>query len=299
MIASLAVAVAFAFPAAAQPRVGAAPGISFDQGVDAKSVLQGIQEQPLTVAVPSYAAKYTRWSTRDCVDIALKPGGPTTSEAYDLTSTDWEEDCYWTGDPRYGGGRQCHDRPGRTHHERVRVDARGSRDTYPWEIETFEACLESNWLTVRPRKTAYQYDLREDPADFGRYIAIAGSRQAMDPDASGITATLLNSQGGFALDLADRWATYYKGERTAVHAELWRKVEGWFDSKAATVDVELSPAANTRVGLTPAAGLETGKKYYVKWSFRRLGRISKDTEMKGNKTAEVVYQPSLSAGLGR
>ncbi|MBI5202068.1 MAG: hypothetical protein HY925_10820 [Elusimicrobia bacterium] len=287
-IRSLAVLVLCAAPALAQE-------LSFDSGVDAKAVLDNLHRHPGDgIPMPRYTNSYYRWSTRECTTLSLPPGGPAKTEEVWLSSTDFEHDCYYRGDPRYGGGRDCYDRPAGTHRERVQIESRGNRSTNPWERETFQACLEGRWLDVRGLQTAYRYDIKEDPMQWGHFLATAGSKQKMDPDASGITAALVNSAGGFAVDFQDKWASYYAGETVKLHLELWKDVEGWFDSKAADLDLEVSAGPVWRAGFSGVQGLQSGKKYYVKWTFRRIGGVSKDSEMKGNQP-EAVFQPSLSA----
>lgn len=269
--------------------------LSFEQGIDAKAVLSDLHRHPdAGVPMPRYTNSYYRWSTRECTTLSLPPGGSAKSEEVYLSSTDFEQDCYYRGDPRYGGGRDCYDRPAGTHRERVQIESRGNRSTYPWGRETFQACLEGRWLDVRPIQTAYRYVIQEDPTQWGRFLATAGAKTKMDPDANGITATLTNSAGGLAVDFQDKWSASYAGESLRLHLELWKDVEGWFDSKAAELDLDAAVASSLRASFAGVQGLQTGKKYYVKWSFRRLGAISKDSEMKGNKT-EAVFQPASSA----
>jgi hypothetical protein len=38
--------------------------------------------------------------------------------------------------------------------------------------------------------------------------------------------------------------------------------------------------------------LKTGKKYYVKWSFKRVGKISTEKQVDRGETTRVVYSPS-------
>lgn len=291
MIFRLAVAAVLAMPA-----VASAQKVDFDQGLDVKAVLEHVHRNPSRdiVPVPRYTNQYYRWSTRECARLKLPPGGPGMTEAVWLNSTDFERDCHWVGDPRHGGGQQCWDRPAGSHHERVQVEVRGARQTFPWEAETFEACLEGTWLTVRPAQVAYRYDIKGDPAEYGRFIAVPGSKVRMDPDGFGILASLTLANNVFTARFEDKWAAHYAGEKTRLHAELWKNVEGWFDSKAAEVELEVAAAPKFSAAFN-GLSLEAGKKYYVKWNFRRIGAISKDTEMKGNQPADIVYQPGLAA----
>ncbi len=71
--------------------------------------------------------------------------------------------------------------------------------------------------------------------------------------------------------------------------EQWLERDGRPDSKVPGLygDVE-SPS---QLGLGFAGFTQAGERYYAKWTFRRLGTLSKNTEICGGRTATVRFVP--------
>ena len=123
----------------------------------------------------------------------------------------------------------------------------------------------------------------------------------MKPDASGITVASLSP--GLKLSLADRWASYYTGEKTVLKLTLRKEVSFWPDQTVLEKELTVDPAAGYSVDFLAYGGefsqkLEAGKKYYVKYSFKRAGKISKQDFTKTSETGKISYQPGAQA-IGR
>lgn len=278
---------------------GEAPGIAFDGGgVDVKGLVAGLRETAKSekVATQEVQAKYR--AERDCAVFAFEPAGPEVSEAVWLRSTEYREECHWAGDPRQGGHRVCHEVPAWTHRERVQIELRGRKELRPWERESFEVCLEGRWLNLYGVSVGHKYATERRG---GSYTLTAGERVPMNPDRHGIAAEAPRNTGSnLAVDFADRWASYYPGEQVALKVALKREVEGWFDPSLVEKELSFPTAERYTVDFTAFAAefsqaLKPGKKYYVEWGFRRVGAVSKPTQMKVGDSPAAVFQPS--AGL--
>ncbi|MBI4678093.1 MAG: hypothetical protein HY748_10970 [Elusimicrobia bacterium] len=303
------------------------PALDFDQGIDVSDVLKTARanaaEQKRTAKAMPVRAFYTRYD-RDCAHFSIGPNdNPQTSEVW-LRSTEWVEECYPGPNPppypnppyppyprpyrdvaAHSGhgpnGQNCYERPGRTYQERASVSIRDRQPLLPWEYDSFDVCLEGPWLSLYQRETAYQYLVVQGGNYDGKYVLSPVKKIRMKPDPAGIVTQSFAAD--MALTLKDRWASYYANERTVLVLKLRKDVPNWFD--ATLLEKELTvPAAETyAVDFNAFASefsqkLEAGKKYYVDYSFKRLGVVSKDTLMKVGETDRAVYQPAPAA-VGR
>lgn len=290
-----ALAVALAVPAMAET-----PAVNFDQWVDAGALLQKARSdakdgkaQYREYGPGRYGPAY-RPPDRDCARFDFEPGGPSVSPTQTLRSTVYRQECRWVGDPRRGGYRDCWDRPGWTYAERATVEIAGPQPVHPWERQSFEVCLEGNWLSFHTIAAAYDYKV----SGGGYYTLVPGKRVPMDPDPAGLTASdLVNAGTAFAMDVSDRWASYYAGETTRLHVALFKDVPGWRNDQVFEADVDFPAAGSYHVdfaGFKPK--LEAGKSYYVKWGFKRLGKVSRPSFVKRGETGKTVFAPA-TAGL--
>ena len=274
----------------------AAPAANFDAGLDAKTFLKEAKAAAKADKTDLKAAGLKYRAERDCVRFSFTPEGPAVSDAVWLRSTEYDEECTQTGDPRHGGGRYCHEVPRWTHRERVQLELRGRQKLFPWETEVFDVCLEGRWLDLRAVRTAHSYKGTESN---GYYTLDAGARKAMDPDAAGIAAGAPAAQGkAVTVNFKDRWASYYTGEKVKIKAALKREVEGWFDPTLKEVEVEFDAADSYAIDFNAylkdfSEAMKPGKKYYVEWGFSRVGAVSKPTYMKVGDGPTAVYKPAL------
>lgn len=274
---------------------GAVTAHAFDQGVDAKAALAAAKEgaKEDKAAVEGKALKYR--AERDCARFSFDPEGPEVSESVWLRSTEYDEECHTSGDPRNGGGRWCREVPRWTHRERVQLRLEGRQKLFPWEKETFEVCLEGRWLSLYTVAAAHDYKANRSGGD---YTLHAGARKAMNPDRGGIQAEApVAKDAALAVTFKDRWASYYAGEKVKIKATLKREVEGWFDPTLKEVEVEFDAADSYEIDFNKYAAdfserLKPGKKYYVEYGFSRHGKVSKDTFMKAGDGPAGEYRPA-------
>jgi hypothetical protein len=280
--------------------VAAPSGVAFDQGVDVSALLKQVKEAvqaDATAIAPAYIGS-SRYD-RDCVVFTFNPDdGPVSDRVY-LRSTEWVTEC--NNYPGPGGGQNCWDRPGYTYHERAQVTLRERQKLYPWEYDKFQVCLQGPWLDIYPVAAAYEYKLVQGGNRDGNFVLAPVKKIAMKPDPAGITAQPLSPN--MLLTFKDKWASYYAGEVTVLKIAFKKDVPNWFDPTLVEKEITLPAAEFYQVNLPDyakefAEKLQPGKKYYVNYAFKRVGKISKPDLMKVGDTEPVAYQPA-ALGFGR
>jgi len=268
-------------------RAFAAPQIDFDQGANVPAVLEAVQEQ--AAAAPAhidegtrYRAEFDRWD-RDCATISFGKDDPLRSERVLLESRQYQERCYPAG-PR--GERNCHEEWTHTERRSVTVRITGRGGMLPWERDVFRVCLDGYWLNAYVSDASHEYQLNTPGGwDGGEIEAVAGRKVASEADPAGVIAQGLRfsgDTGNFVLQLKDRWAGFYEGEAVGLEIRLVRYHKNWFDSTVLKKELELPVADAYTVDFAEFADelkgkLQKGKTYYVKWRFKRVGKVSKRT----------------------
>lgn len=274
------------------------PVVDFDQAVDASALLDAAKSAAKSAAEPKSASakvvhgeNFRRYDT-DCVTVTFAPSDNPVSERFHLESREWVEECYPTGDPRHGGGRQCHERPGFSHRASARVSLRDRQELLPWEFDAFRVCLTGPWLDIDALETAYEYKLVQGGGNYGDYVLAPVKKIPMRPDPVGVTGELTPS---LKASFKDRWASYYAGETVEIKYALKKHVEGWFDTLIAEGTTTAAVAETYALDLSKAGKLQAGKKYYLEYQIKRVGKISKDSFTKKLETAKVSYAPAALA----
>lgn len=269
---------------------------------DAKALLNEAESRAADVkeVVEAESVGMRRYDS-DCVTFTFSPTDANVSETVYLRSTEWVEECTHTGDPRHGGGRQCWERPGMTYNERVRITLQDRQELFPWEYDKFRVCLQGPWLNWDDVATAYEYKSVRGGSRDGDIVLAPVKKLRMRPDPTGILMKPLTSS--MVLGLTDKWINYYAkdGEKVVLKVVFKKDVPNWFDPTLLETELEF-PVVPENIDLTAYAAkfsekLQAGKKYYVKLSFKRVGRISKEDWVDAGETSPVAYQPSLLARL--
>lgn len=265
-----------------------AAAVNFDQGVDASAVLEQAKAAAKADTTEAKAVDATslggRRTVQDCVSVSFGANDPAASPTFSLRSVEYYEECYQTGDPRNGGGRQCYERPGRSYHELASVTLQDRLPLLPWERDTFRVCLDGPWLSIYDVETAYDYRLISGGSYNGRYVLAPGRKTAQRPDPVGVLGEL---DAAMAFTLKDKWTSYYAGESIEIKYALKKHVENWFDPVVAEGSVTVPVAEAYRVDLSKSSGLQNGKKYYVEYSIRRIGSVSTDKFTRALETNKV------------
>lgn len=270
---------------------------SFDAGVDAGALVARAKEAAKKDAAPVKAAYVGNRYDMDCVRFTFAPQDALVTDRVWLRSQEWVTECRPVGDPRHGGGQQCWDRPGYSYSEAVRLVLKDRGALLPWEHDSFRVCLQGPWLYTDALETAYDYTLVNDGYGSGDVVLRAGRKIAQSPDPAGIAGTMTPQ---LKLTFADKWASYYAGEKVVLKLELKKVVKFWPDQTVLTKEVELPVAASYAADLNAFVGEmaskpEAGKQYYAKYSFKRVGSVSRDSWTKAQETAKVSYAPASLA----
>lgn len=235
-------------------------------------------------------------ASADCVDFILDPQDKQT-EYFPLRYTDQAEVC------RYGprGERDCYCEMRWTTNARVQIRIPERKTPFPWERERFRMCLERNYVDYYEIATAFEYDAKfiENTAVV---VATPKGKIPMNPDKDGINLESFASDAAannYTLVLADKWASYYKGEQTVLKLKLRKKV---FLGASTIFETELrlAPADRYTVRFADYASkfsspLEDGGKYFVEWKFQRSGAISKDKTVDKDDSAAIEFHKSSAA----
>ncbi len=293
---------------AAPAFAGPSQGLNFDQGIDAGAALERIRAQIHEGGAVAPAYNDGSHYSMDCVKFEFKPEGAPVSQPVTLRSTEWITHCPGRGlgggwphhnDPwdRNRGGN-CVRYPGQTYTETVQVTLRERKPLNPWESDTFQVCLEGPWLRADPVATGYEYR-REATINRGDIAFSPGKKIPMRPDPAGLSTESLST--GLNLKIADKWASYYPGERTVLW--LWL-VQEWGPLRPTILDTKiyLPSAPAYEIDLMKYSeffngALRPGSRYFVKYSFAREGAVSKPDwvpswgYLGAIRTETIVYQP--------
>lgn len=280
----------------AAPVLAGTPAVDFDKGIDASAILKQAKEAAKT-DTKVVDAQYVggRRTVQDCVTVSFGANDPAVSPTFSLRSVEYIEECYQTGDPRNGGGRQCYERPGMSYHELASVTLQDRQPLLPWERDTFRVCLDGPWLSLYGIETAYDYRLISGGNYNGRYVLAPGRKVAQRPDPVGVLGEL---DPAMRFSLKDKWTSYYAGESIEIKYALKKHVENWFDPVVAEGSVTVPVAESYLVDLSKSSGLQNGKSYYVEYSIRRIGKVSTD---KFTRTLETnkASRAALSLAFNR
>lgn len=229
-------------------------------------------------------AAFANWSEQ-CTSVYVEAGSERSDEQL-LTSTLSEQRCYTDSE----GYRQCDTRVIDQISRYVSVEVRNRGRMFPWEYDEFDICLKGHEITAQPDydETAYTYEIFV--GNDGRILADARQKKAMRSDARGVFLKSfgLSDNGQMELVLGDKWARYYEGEQTGLYIELKKDVPMWSDETLIRKELVVPVSGEYRVNLAEyvrefSKNLESGQKYFVKWGFHRIGRISLDNKNGGIK----------------
>jgi hypothetical protein len=195
--------------------------------------------------------------------------------------------------------QQCHTRPGRTFNATAQMNI-APRQLYPWETESFSVCMEGPGMDFRTDKSPYSYGVDRNGMYDLTYNLTPKYRVATPPDSDGMSYTgFSHKDGKFTLTVADKWAGIYAGEQVAIKVELMK--DGWwfFNSNKGEKTFTLNAAGSYEVTFAENELTKTKEymddgdtkggptKFYVKWGFRRLGRVSTDAYVGKGETAKI------------
>ena len=195
--------------------------------------------------------------------------------------------------------QQCYDRPGQTFHSTAQLNI-APRKLYPWEKESFNVCMEGNRVDVEPSATPYSYDIDREGLYDLTFRLTPGYRVATPPDENGLSYTAFSFKDGkFTLNVADNWAAEYAGEKVVIKVELKKDGFLFFDSSKGEKTFTFDTAAGYDLvfaenDLTKTKAFQEDEdyrgpsKYFVKWGFQRIGKVSTDKYVKKDQTPKIT-----------
>lgn len=308
-------ALVLSFAAAANAQV------DFDRGLNTKSFAE--QAALAELPVPAPAAPSRLHYSRDCARFSFGPAdGELLSQKVYLRSTEYEtvcytqyvQQCHTVMVPGPNGTQVaqqvcnnvpqqvCHEQPGMTWGEYAQVRME-PRKLFAWERDSFDVCLEGRWLDIYRNDAAYRYtSRREGGAGETLFVLTPHEKVAMKADEDGINySDFAFKDGKFVFKAADKWAREYAGEKVVIKVDLysegWWVFNGYKGSKEFTLDAadlytltfdEKDLAKPETPDTTTREDDRGAKKFFLKWSFKRVGQISKANEVKKDKTPSVT-----------
>ena len=206
--------------------------------------------------------------------------------------------------PGSQGGQQgmyhCHERVGQTFRATAQMNI-PARQLFPWESERFEVCMEANRVDFETRTSPYRYSVDRQGLYDLTFNLTPNYRTPTAPDANGMSeAGWAFRDGKFVLNVSDRWASYYAGEKVVIKVELVKDGFLFFNSsqgeKEFTLDVkdgyelafvegDLQKTANF---VDTSSDMRGPKKFFVKWGFKRVGSVSTQEYIKKGDTNKIT-----------
>jgi hypothetical protein len=156
----------------------------------------------------------------------------------------------------------------------------------PWEPdETFR--LEygiASGAVLSPVSTNYEYQIKASASKTleGNLLtkieaSVLRKKELTKPEPDAVSATLVRTGAGLAIDLIDIRAKYYKLEKIGLKIRLWRNVFLLSDKIAYDIEVNLDAASQIVIDFSDPRwdsfkkeNLIPGREYYAEWSFSRL-----------------------------
>ncbi len=279
------IAITTAIASAAVPAYSGSPDL--DQGVDMQKLVDdiktsdGVTDKSLKIG-PINPIQYTR----GCSEFTFGPYDPLVSQPVWLTSQEYREICHY--DPWSGAGN-CYIEYGRIWRQKVQISI-NERKLLPWEREVFTLCQEGPYTDIYKDAPAYKYSEKSAGADPLVFTLTPVEKIPTAPDPGGIALETIGydaSAGNIKIRIKDVWFDYYQGEQTLIHAVLMLRKNNWFDQTVAEKDIAFSAGRNYMINFADFAGSLSPGQYYVKWGFKRIGKISKSDYIKKADTDSV------------
>ncbi|MCX7641623.1 MAG: hypothetical protein N2Z20_03210 [Elusimicrobiales bacterium] len=283
--------------------------INFDKGVSRESLNKDITNIP--VPDVKYGVPGSVRYTRDCARFNFGPSdNELMSEKVRLRSDEYRTECYTTYVTGPNGQQipqqNCYERLYMTYHRQAQINLK-PRKLWPWERESFEVCLEGNWMDLYVIEAGYKYKVKQVGYSDTLFELYPERKIAMKPDIDGLNYvefTYNKDTKKYTFIIKDKWSKEYNGEKVYIKIELKKDKANWFDSligykeytfivsneyKIEFSEDELMKYTNNNddtIYRNDDKLFET-RGYYLKWGFKRIGEISKDTYVDKGETNRI------------
>ena len=195
---------------------------------------------------------------------------------------------------------RSHERRGREYRATAQVNV-APRQMYPWESERFEVCMEAERVELETRHSPYRYYVDRQGLYDVTFNLTPNYRTPTAPDKEGLYSTAFAFRDGkFVLNVSDRWAREYAGEKVLIKVELMKDGFLFFNSSQGEKEFTFDAANGYTVAFAEgdlqktaayadASGdLRGPKKFYVKWGFRRVGSVSTNEYVNKGSTDKIT-----------
>ncbi len=291
--------------------------VNFDQGINTKDVIHHTYDNQnghsaYYTPAPNGPFGHSRYS-RDCARFSYGPeDGDILSEKVRLRTTEYVNECYSVpvtgpnGHTTYT--EHCYERPGQSWSQSVQLSIK-NRKLLTWEREYFEVCLEGPWSPdLRIDDAAYKYNVKRVGNYDTLFVLTPERKIKMNPDLNGIQLISFKynkAAKNYTLKVKDLWAKDYAGEKISFKVDFYK--DGWwfFNSYLGKTEVTFNTAGTYTITFAEkdlvkelVEGMEDDfnrskvtkgeKKYYAKWGFKRLSKLSTDKFMKKGETPKIT-----------
>ena len=196
------------------------------------------------------------------------------------------------------GNWQCHERPGRTLRNSAQLNI-AQRQLFPWESESFNVCMEGDRVDFNTGSSPYSYGVDRVGMYDLTFNLTPNYRVATAPDSNGMSlASFSFKDGKFTLNVNDMWAAEYAGEQVAIKVDLVKDGFLFFNSDKGSKTFTMDAAGNYTL-VFAEGDMQKNKdfmddsadkgpsKYFVKWGFQRLGKVSTNNYVDKGKTDKI------------
>lgn len=283
--------------------------INFDKGLSGTEMKRDI----VSVGVPDvkYGVPGSVRYTKDCARFTFGPSdGEIMSEKVWLRSDEYRTECYTTYVPGPNGQQvpqqNCHENHYMTYHRQAQINIK-PRKLLPWEKEVFEVCLEGNWMDLYTIEAGYKYKVKQVGYGDTLFELYPEYKIKTKPDLDGLNYVEFKynkDTGKYKFVVKDKWFNEYAGEKVYIKIELKKDKANWFDSSLGTKEFTFNVAPVYEMEFSedelvkPQNNSDENYKggdeklfetrgFYLKWGFKRIGEISKDTYMDKGETSRV------------
>ena len=273
--------------------------VDFDRGAGMQSL---VAADAADIQVPAAAAAARLSYSRDCVRFTFGPSDEEMiSRKVFLRTTESQTVCHTVMVPGPNGTQvpqqSCYEQSGMTWYRYAQIKL-NPRKLFPWERDSFDVCLQGPWMDIYANATAYRYTAKREGYDDVLFTLTPHEKTPMRPDEDGLSfAGFSYADGKFVFKATDKWAAEYAGEKVAITVKLY-KDNALFDTFKGQKEFVFDAAANYEMAFAeselampeadPADASRGAKKYYLKWSFKRVGSVSTDKVINKDKTPVVT-----------
>ncbi len=247
--------------------------------------------------------------TRDCARFTFGPAdGEIISDKVSLRSDEYRTECYTVYLPGPNGQQvpqqHCYEQYVMTYRRQAQINIK-PRKLLPWEKETFEVCLEGRWMNIYTVEAAYKYQIKQEGYSDTLFELYPQYKIPMNPDLDGLNYSEFSYNKDtkkYTFIVNDKWFNEYAGEKVYIKIELKKEIANWFDSSLGSKEYifdaapqyimqfsedELVKPQNNGEESYRGEKLFGTKGFYIKWGFKRIGNISKDTYMNKGETHRI------------